>query len=370
MKSNICSIFRGIPSDKHCFAHPTLKWRDPALFFYPGFPIIPPFPQNFQGYRETERASPPAAPARLFFDFLRKPNAVTHFITTRFDSQTFFLYYAFDFLRNFHFIICFKRTTRFLLGKEHHLAQRRQKILTALEEAGQLSVVELSARFEVSEVTIRQDLQALNEQGLLLRTRGGALSTNTLPEFSFDVRQQQRSAEKTRIGQAAAALINHGDAIILDASTTAQAIIPFIKNIPELTVITNSLKTAMSLLDAPQIQVIVPGGNLRRESISLVGHPQDDVLESLNVQMGFFGARGVALVEGLTDVNLNEVAMKRAMVGRCRQVVALLDSRKWGKVAAATFSRLDQVDIIITDIKAPWDLVSQVRQRGVEVITV
>lgn len=256
------------------------------------------------------------------------------------------------------------------MGKEHHLAQRRQKILTALEEAGQLSVVELSARFEVSEVTIRQDLQALNEQGLLLRTRGGALSTNTLPEFSFDVRQQQRSAEKTRIGQAAAALINHGDAIILDASTTAQAIIPFIKNIPELTVITNSLKTAMSLLDAPQIQVIVPGGNLRRESISLVGHPQDDVLESLNVQMGFFGARGVALVEGLTDVNLNEVAMKRAMVGRCRQVVALLDSRKWGKVAAATFSRLDQVDIIITDIKAPWDLVSQVRQRGVEVITV
>ena len=256
------------------------------------------------------------------------------------------------------------------MGKEHHLAQRRQKIMTALEEAGQLSVVELSAQFSVSEVTIRQDLQALSEQGLLLRTRGGALSTNAMPEFSFDVRQQQQSAEKVRIGQAAAGLINHGDAIILDASTTAQAIIPFLKSISELTVITNSLKTAMSLLDAPQIQVIVPGGQLRRESISLVGHPHNDVFDSLNVQLGFFGARGLTLEEGLTDVNLNEVAMKRAMVGRCRQVVGLLDSGKWGRVAAATFAPINQVDTVISDNKAPWELVGQIRQRGLEVILV
>ena len=78
------------------------------------------------------------------------------------------------------------------MGKAHQLAQRRQQILTALEKAGQLSVADLSVTFDVSEVTIRQDLQVLSEQGLLLRTRGGALSTNTMPEFSFDVRQQQQ----------------------------------------------------------------------------------------------------------------------------------------------------------------------------------
>ncbi|MCI0397180.1 MAG: DeoR/GlpR family DNA-binding transcription regulator [Chloroflexi bacterium] len=256
------------------------------------------------------------------------------------------------------------------MGKEHRLAQRRQEILNVLEEAGQLSVLALCARFNVSEVTIRQDLQALSEQGLLLRTRGGALSTNSLPEMSFEVRQQQNAAEKARIGQAAASLVNHGDTIILDASTTAQAIIPFIKNVPELTVITNSLKAALSLLDAPHIQIFLPGGSVRRESISLVGHPLDDVSTSLNVQIGFFGARGLTLEEGLTDVNLNEVAMKRAMVNRCRRVVGLLDAGKWGKVAAATFAPLDRIDAIISDSKAPAGLVAQLQQRDIEVILV
>ena len=102
------------------------------------------------------------------------------------------------------------------MGKEHRLAERRQNILTAVEAAGQLSVIELSEQFNVSEVTIRQDLQALSKQGVLLRTRGGALSTNTLPEHSFDVRQQQQSDKKVRIGQAAANLVTSGDTIILD----------------------------------------------------------------------------------------------------------------------------------------------------------
>jgi len=256
------------------------------------------------------------------------------------------------------------------LGKAHRQAQRRQRILTALQEAGQLSVVDLSTRFNVSEVTIRHDLQALGEQDLLLRTRGGAVSINSMPEFSFDVRQQQQSAEKIRIGKAAAELVKPGDTIILDASTTAQAIIPFLKHFSELTVITNGLKAAMSLLDAPQIQVLLPGGNLRRESISLVGKPQDDILERLNVQIGFFGARGLTLEEGLTDVNLSEVAMKQVMVERCRQVVGVFDASKWGRVAAATFAPLGKVDRIISDTKASLYLVEQLRQQQIDVILV
>jgi DeoR/GlpR family transcriptional regulator of sugar metabolism len=254
------------------------------------------------------------------------------------------------------------------MGKEHRLAERRKDILTALEQTGQLSVGHLSARFDVSEVTIRKDLQALNDQGLLLRTRGRAFSTSVRPEFSFDVRQQQRAAQKRRIGQAAATLVNHGDTIFLDASTTAQAIIPHLKKISELTIITNSLKVALGLLDAPHIQVMLPGGNLRRESVSLVGQPPDAMLDGINVQYGFFGARGVTTHEGLTDVNLNEVATKRAMVERCRRVVGVADARKWGHVSAATFARLDQVHFLITDSAAPPDLVREIREQGVEVI--
>jgi DeoR/GlpR family transcriptional regulator of sugar metabolism len=256
------------------------------------------------------------------------------------------------------------------VGKEHQLTQRRQNILTAVEEAGEASVTKLSKRFDVSEVTIRQDLQALNEQGLLLRVRGGALSTNTLPEFSFDVRQQQGATEKAQIGQAAAKLISYGDTILLDASTTALAMVPFLKKISELTVITNSLKVAMSLLDCPQIQVMMPGGNLRRESISLIGYWHNEVLADLNIQIGFFGARGITPEEGLTDVSLAEVTMKREMIKHCRQVVGIIDSRKWGKVATATFAFLDQVDRVISNTDAPEALVAQVCQSGVEVILV
>lgn len=256
------------------------------------------------------------------------------------------------------------------MGKEHRLAERRKEILAVLEQEGQLSVLDLSARFQVSEVTIRQDLQALSQQGFLLRTRGRAVATSAMPEFSFDVRQQQFSAQKARIGQAAARLVNAGDTIILDASTTAQAVIPYLKNLSELTVITNGLKAALSLLDAPQIQVILPGGNLRRESISLIGRMQDDLLAGVNVQWGFFGARGLTVEEGLTDVNLNEVTMKAAMVARCRRVVGLVDSRKWGNVAAATFAPLDQLDMLITDSDVPLEMVYQLRQRQVEVVVV
>jgi DeoR family transcriptional regulator of aga operon len=256
------------------------------------------------------------------------------------------------------------------LGKGHRLAERRQAILAALEEAGQLSVTDLSVRFDVSEVTIRQDLQALGEQGLLLRTRGGALATNVMPELSFDLRQQQQAAQKARIGQAAAGLVHYGDTIFLDASTTAQAIIPHLKSLSELTVITNSLKTAINLLDAPQIHVILPGGSLRRASISLVGQPQNDLVKDINVQVGFFGARGLTVSEGLTDVNLEEVKMKRSMVEHCQRTVGVLDARKWGKVSAASFAHPGQIDVIISDSNAPDDLVSQIRQQQVEVILV
>jgi len=255
------------------------------------------------------------------------------------------------------------------LGKEHRLPERRQQILEAVQDAGQLSVAELSTHFDVSEVTIRQDLQALSEQGFLLRTRGGALSVNTMPEFSFDVRQHQYAAQKAKIGQAAANLVGHGDTVFLDASTTVHAIIPYLKNYSELTVITNSLKAAVSFLDAPQIQVILPGGSLRRESISLVDPTSDDFLKDINIQIGFFGARGVTVEEGMTDVNQNEVTMKRAMVERCRRVVGALDARKWGKIAAYTFASIEQIDTLITDSDPADELVRHIQQQ-VEVIFV
>ncbi|MCP4198532.1 MAG: DeoR/GlpR transcriptional regulator [Proteobacteria bacterium] len=254
------------------------------------------------------------------------------------------------------------------MGKEHRLAERRQAILAALEETGQLSVAELSTRFNVSEVTIRGDLEALSQQGLVLRTRGGALATNVLPEFSFDVRQQQFAEQKARIGRAAADIIDDGDTIALDASTTALAIIPHLTSFTELTVITYSLRVAMSLLRQTHVHVFMPGGRLRRQSIALVGQYENTVLTDFHARLGFFGARGLTLGEGLTDVALEEVQMKRTMFARCQTLVALIDSRKWGQIATTTFARLERMDTIITDYDAPSDLVDEIRGRDIEVI--
>lgn len=256
------------------------------------------------------------------------------------------------------------------MGKEHRLTERRQAILTVLEQAGQLSVSELSVRFDVSEVTIRSDLQALNEQGFLLRTRGGAMATHVMPEMSFDIRQQQHADHKNRIGKAAADLVADGDTIAIDASTTAQAIIPHIRHLSELTVVTNSLKAALSFLGYPNVHVILPGGSLRRESISLVGQVGSDLIQSIHIRTGFFGARGLTVKEGVTDVNMEEVKTKQSLVERCQRVVVMVDARKWEQTATATFASLDQVDTIITSIDASPAMVETARHLGVEVIPV
>lgn len=256
------------------------------------------------------------------------------------------------------------------MGKEHHLAERRQAILSAIEKVGQLSVEDLRMQFGVSEVTIRQDLQALHEQNLLLRTRGGAVAISILPELSFEVRQQQRSEKKMRIGRAAAQLIHPGDSVIIDASTTSQAIIPFIKHIPELTIITNSLKAGLSLIRLPDVHVLMLGGSLRRDAVSLVQQPDNAFFPNLNVRIGFFGARGITLDQGLTDVNLEEAQTKCRMAQLCQEVVAVLDGSKWGQMAVVTFAALDKVQRIITDHSAPADLIEAVRRRGIPVVVV
>jgi DeoR family transcriptional regulator of aga operon len=256
------------------------------------------------------------------------------------------------------------------VGKGHHLAERRQAILNTLMEKGQLSVEELSTRFNVSAMTIRTDLQALSDQNMLLRTRGGALAIHVLPELSFDVRQQHNAGKKGRIGRAAAALIQPGDTVAFDPSTTVLSVIPFMDHLTDLTVFTNGLKAAISLLRLPSVHVLMPGGSLRREAISLVGQTDGAFLKDIHLRIGFFGARGLTVKQGLTDINLEEVRIKNQMVEKCQKVVGLIDGSKWGQIAVATFATIDQIDTIITDETAPKHLVEEVRSHSIEVIVV
>jgi DeoR/GlpR family transcriptional regulator of sugar metabolism len=239
-----------------------------------------------------------------------------------------------------------------------------------LEQQERLSVADLSERFGVSKVTIRADLDTLASLGLLVRTHGGAIAPGrTDLELSFDVRRRLHSEEKRRIGLAAAAMVEDGDSIALDASTTALAVANHIKDRRELTVITNGIFVALALVEAPGVTVLMPGGFLRRDSCSLVGGGSHDLIERFNFQKGFFGVRGLTLEEGLTEVNSAEVAVKREMVAHAKQVIGIMDSSKLGQVGFATFAAIDQVDCVITDQGAPPDMVAALREAGIDVIT-
>jgi DeoR/GlpR family transcriptional regulator of sugar metabolism len=259
------------------------------------------------------------------------------------------------------------------MGESLFVEERRRAILDQLKQNGRVSVKALSEAMSVSAVTIRQDLRALEEEGLLERTYGGAVRREnppTLLELSFHTRLKKRRRAKEALAAAASAMLHEDISIAMDASTTVYAMVPFIKNCPKLTVVTNCLTTAHSFLDSPHIQVLLPGGRLRRDSISIVGNP--DGLPDINVNIGFFGAHGLSLMSGVSDVDADEVSLKRAMVARSAAVVILVDGGKWGQIAPYTFARFNQVERIITTDDAPANQVAQVRDAGtrVDVVTV
>jgi DeoR family transcriptional regulator of aga operon/DeoR family fructose operon transcriptional repressor len=249
------------------------------------------------------------------------------------------------------------------------LQERREQIITLLGQDGRVSVADLSERFGLSKATIRADLDALVQQGLIVRTHGGAISTDgSNAELSFDMRRTLHAAEKRRIGAAAMAMIEDGEAIALDASTTALAMASQMNGRRELTVITNGINVALALLHTPGITVWMPGGFLRRDSVSLIGVDGRDLIERYNFGKGFFGAKGFTLEEGLTDVNRDEVAVKRDLVRHAKQVVAIVDSSKWGHVGFVSFASIDEIDTVITDHGAPQGMVDALAAAGVHVV--
>ena len=253
-------------------------------------------------------------------------------------------------------------------SKDLYLEERRQEIVKFINSTGRVSVAELAERFSVSEVTVRSDLQALASRNLIIRTHGGAVSSSHgSHELSLSIRSQQQVLEKDRIGLAAAALVSDDNAINLDSTTTALAIARHLRRRRGLTILTNSIAIAYEMLEAPGVTVVMPGGTVHRDVGSLIGATGLEPLQEFNIQKGFFGAYGLSLPEGLTDVSLPEVEIKRKLVGMCHEVIAVLDSTKWGRFGLASFAAPETISRVITDARAPRDLVEQVQAIGIQV---
>lgn len=255
----------------------------------------------------------------------------------------------------------------------NHLYQpeRFEKIEQALVGQSRISVAGLARLLRVSPVTVRADLAELEKRGRVMRVHGGAIaSPKTAHELNFESRAHIQHAAKHAIGKYAASLVRDGDSIFIDASTTAFELARGVSDRRELTVITNSIRSAQELVTYPNLIVIMPGGIVRREAFSLVGMWSADLIQQFNIGRAFMGARGFTLEEGLTDVNPDEVALKRAIVRVAKEVIALIDHSKWNQVALASFCMPGQLSTIISDKRAPRAMVDQAKARGVQVVLV
>jgi DeoR family transcriptional regulator of aga operon len=247
------------------------------------------------------------------------------------------------------------------------------RVLDLLKARDLVLVSELIEEFSVSEVTIRKDLNELVRQGLVERVRGGARATTAgraQDELAIDVRLGMRIAEKRAIAAAAAEMIDDGEAIALDCSTTAYYLALELKHKKELVVITNGLLAAQVLAPFPGIVVMLVGGLLRPASLSTVGDMASESLRNTQVACGFFGARGLSSERGLMELNPEEVRLKRELVSSCKTVVGLADYTKWTRPGLQSFVGPDRVDTVITDTRAPAELVEEWRVRGTSIISV
>jgi DeoR/GlpR family transcriptional regulator of sugar metabolism len=247
--------------------------------------------------------------------------------------------------------------------------ERMDRVLELLETRDAVTVTELAHAFAVSEVTVRSDLGMLARQGLVARIRGGARALQRgQSEVAFDVRLRVQDEAKRAIARAAAAMVGDGEAVALDSSTTAFYIALELREKKELVVVTNGLRVAMVLADAPGVSVIVPGGLLRLPALSLVGDFAAGVLRTTSIGKGFFGARGVSLERGLMDLNPEEVRIKHEMADVCERVIGVFDHTKWRRSALLSFVPTQRIGAIVTDAHAPAELLQEWRERGVEVV--
>jgi len=248
---------------------------------------------------------------------------------------------------------------------------RRGGIVRLLNENGKVKVEELSNQFDVSSVTIRNDLDYLEKKGIVHRTYGGALVRDIVAyDSSLTEKQNLHAEEKRKIGAKAAELIHNGDSIILDSGTTTRHIAVNIKEKTDLTVLTNAINIAVELAGQEKITVMLTGGTLRKKSYSLVGPEAENTLKNYYFDRLFLGVDGFDLEAGLTTPNPLEAQLNRLMVQMANEVIAVTDSSKFGRRSFSFICELDNIDTIVTDSNIPKDYKNGLNKRNIEVIIV
>ncbi len=245
---------------------------------------------------------------------------------------------------------------------------RQTQIRRLVEENGQVSVTELNALFEVSEATVRRDLEELAALGWIRRTHGGAIRVQRArKELPVMQRLSSHEDEKQRIGRLAAAQIREGETVFLGSGSTVQAMAGHLLDIPELTVITNSLSVTNQLANGEHVELIVIGGMLRPSELSMVGHIAEQAIREFRADRVFMGMRGIDPRHGFTSDYLPEAMTDRAILEIAPHNVIVADHSKFGRVSTVFLAPVTAAHDIITDEETPAEIVSELRDLGLSV---
>jgi DeoR family transcriptional regulator of aga operon len=249
--------------------------------------------------------------------------------------------------------------------------ERRLQILKHLEAYEKVDVGVLSRQFGVSEVTIRKDLRYFEEKNLLIRSRGGAMKQGLInSDLSVFERRKQNIDKKQRIGGAAAAMIGEGETVILDSGTTIMEMAKHISKQTETTIITIAVDIALRLAEYPKLRVMMPGGMLRRNSLSTVGEQAASILKEFHCDKFFLSADAIDPERGLLTMNIEEAHLARICIENSKQVIALIDSGKFQKNGVMTIAPLSKIDLIITDKGITPEQTSLLRKQNIELMIV
>lgn len=250
--------------------------------------------------------------------------------------------------------------------------ERRRRILDLLgrSERGAVSIAELCEALRVSDMTVRRDLELLEKLRLLRRVRGGAVAFRPLAdEKSFRDRGEEHSQEKQAIGRIAAQLVQSGERIILDAGTTTLEVARNLGQCGDVTALTNALPVAEALCQHPHVFTILLGGMLKPRELCAVGPMVTEQLSRLSVDKLFLSIAGFSVERGLTDQDILEAEVKRAMIRTARQVILVADSSKWNSVHLIKVAELSVLSTLVTDDRISERAIEEIEAEGVQVIT-
>jgi DeoR/GlpR family transcriptional regulator of sugar metabolism len=247
--------------------------------------------------------------------------------------------------------------------------ERRQRLVALVEQHSSLTVSQLSEMLRVSPATIRRDLAELSMRGLVERGHGGAArritSATEVPEPPLPSRSSLQADEKRRIGEAAAALVQDGETIIISGGTTTIQMIPHLARKTNLTVITNALNVGLALAACPSITVILVGGTLRHSELTLLGPLGEDALQNLRADKLFMGSSAIHLEYGISAENLAEARSDQTLIASAREIIVAADHTKFGRLAMVRVAPIKRIRRILTGVELPDSVTTQLQEQGV-----